>query len=731
VMDVDPWAGKMREPLLKLMHFLRSMEYKGKTEKGLELQNVFDQIGMNYMESPTVFNFYKPEYQPEGLVQEAGLFAPEAEIATAPSMIGFLNGMTSLIRYGLVSCHYGFGNPRTADAYNWRNCRETPYDLLCASTTCQTYQSKLETVHDGKLSFALTSGEDTGEKVAETLDLLLMAGRASARTKRVVAKAYDEAKAVSTPEAALQEAQRLVVTTSEFHSTARSHLEDTPRPASADIPSQGRRFKAIVVIYLNGGLDSFNLVVPHSNCTIRDPATYSPEFQAFCTATCSGICDLQCEYQYVRGGRMYDPAYCATEEECTGAALHRGDLDKMTIDAGGTQLCETFATHPSLPTIRQLYEDGDGAFIANMGGLVTPLTRALYSERPDLHPPGLFGHNTMTRAAQNLHAQSTVAKGILGRIVDGVTRQATPYRSAVYSIHGNPIMVSGDTNADILDAKSGVMQFTDYAAIADDIDDLLPGNVSVSAVGDTYTKLMKGALRRTEVLGSVLGQATLNEDWDTGSTGIKQQFMQVAKLIDIRENAALDYERAVYYVNIGGFDSHNNVRETVQTKFEQIDDAIKTFAAELKGKGVWDDTVIVSHSEFARTLTSNGLGTDHAWGGHHFILGGALAGRKIHGEYPESLELNSELNLGRGRVLPTRPFEAIWKPVAEWFGVTPSAHCEDTACRTMCTSADATLRSTCEGRGFSCEMESVLPNMCNFDEPTKKRLFTTNSVFKS
>ena len=97
--------------------------------------------------------------------------------------------------------------------------------------------------------------------------------------------------------------------------------------------------------------------------------------------------------------------------------------------------------------------------------------------------------------------------------------------------------------------------------------------------------------------------------------------------------------------------------------------ALSTFVAEMKALGVWDNVALQSLSEFGRTMTSNGRGTDHAWGGNHFLIGGDVRGGKIHGHYPE-LRIDGPHSVNRlGAMLPGSPWEAIWKPLAQWLGV--------------------------------------------------------------
>jgi len=163
---------------------------------------------------------------------------------------------------------------------------------------------------------------------------------------------------------------------------------------------------------------------------------------------------------------------------------------------------------------------------------------------------------------------------------------------------------------------------------------------------------------------------TLVTDYDD-STGLAKQFMQVARLIATR--AARKAERDFFYVRIGGFDTHDNNNEILEEKFTEISDALEGFVAELKGQDIFDSTVVVTSSEFGRTLTSNGLGTDHAWAGNHFVLGGGISGGTIFNDFPESLLEGNNQDAGRGRLIPKYPWEGVMAPIAEWMGADPNS----------------------------------------------------------
>ena len=130
-------------------------------------------------------------------------------------------------------------------------------------------------------------------------------------------------------------------------------------------------------------------------------------------------------------------------------------------------------------------------------------------------------------------------------------------------------------------------------------------------------------------------------------------------------------ERDLFVVQIGGFDTHSDLGDDLAEKFAIINTALTSFVNEMKRPSVnmWNSVTIVTISDFGRTLTSNGVGTDHAWGGNHVIMGGAVAGGKVHGQYLDDLTDQGSRVLSRGRVIPTLPWEAMWHGIAEWMGV--------------------------------------------------------------
>ena len=628
----------------------------------IEMPNIQQDIGMEAHKSPSVFNFYQPEYTPAGPVARASLVSPEAGLATAPYLIGFINGMSSLIGSGLCSCFGGFG--RSCAQWRLRN------DFANVEWS------------DGRLTWQPQPVAPS--EVISQLDVLLTGGRLSANATAVITSHYESAAAADGDEAALALAQQLFIATPEFHAT---NMQTPPQATivaddgdgegvddggagdsggvggggggGSDDGSSGG-FKAIVVLFLDGGCDSFNVLVPFDRCTGRD---------------------MYAQYAEVRGD----------------VRLERETLAPFVINTTqGTQPCEDFAIHPSLSYVRELYNEGDAAFVANIGSLIEPIDRTSYFDGSRLIPPQIFAHNMGQKAAHNLHPQNGASKGVLGRILDAITVQNSASdsgpRVSSYSISGNAKMLEGETVApDIISWRNGVVRLA-IPSLGPMLAQILAPMTS-SIFGETITRLSESALTRSTLVGDAIGAATLTQTYADDS--ISKQFEQVARVINASESLGTD--RAAFFVRLGSFDTHSDNGGTLETHLGAINAALRSFVAEMRAMGRWDDVAVLSVSEFGRTITSNGAGTDHGWGGHQFMLGGSVRGGSIFGSYPDDLSAAAPLNTGRGRIIPTMPWEACWRALAEWFGV------------------QAEL------------LDMVLPNLRNFDPPT--HLIPTQHLF--
>ena len=567
ILDSDPNFGVLREPLLKVLHVFRALEYHAVESREVAFGGMELVIGQQAFMSPTVFNFYLVEYMPPGPIGAASLHAPEAQLLTAPLVVGYLNGMVSLVDHGLLQygsdkCPNGFGVQRYS---------------------CDP---------DGHLSYKPTQPTDAATTIGE-LSLLLTAGRVSKERRAVIAAAYDAERLKSNAETALKRALKLFIMASEFHASNLVQGKGSKRPMSTPQVSRGREYKALVVLFLKGGADSFNLLVPHSECSAHD---------------------LHKEYTKVRGE----------------IAINKLDLLEIKPRLK-TQPCDVFGLNPVMPNLKRLYDAGDAAMIANMGALVEPVTKQEYKDKAKRLPPSLFAHNIQQKVMASVWAQYGSAEGVLGRIMSSLSggRHEAPYKVGLYSLDGNQKLLEGSAPPSFIDPKSGVERFDQYGALKDDIH-RLSSNESHSLFAETAASQLEATLAGTESLGERLQSTTLATDEEAfKATNIGKQFLQVAKLIKV-DKADLEMERSGFVTALGGFDTHNT-DEKYDLHMADIDAALGLFEAEMKAQGTWDAVTVVTVSDFGRTLTFNGLGTDHAWGGNYFVAGGNVSGTQIHG----------------------------------------------------------------------------------------------------
>lgn len=308
--------------------------------------------------------------------------------------------------------------------------------------------------------------------------------------------------------------------------------------------------------------------------------------------------------------------------------------------------------------------------------MIEPVSREQWDAGTVELPPQLFSHNLQSRATQNVHAQSNEGRGILSRVKDALHYQGE--LATMYSISGNKVAIEGSLTgaaADIVDRLGGATPFDEYGRIEHLHESLerIVRNGSTSIMADTWSRQMLNAMARSRKLAASIDvHGTLNQTFEATSgdynSGLAQQLEQAARIVSARKY--LRSSRDMFFVDIGGFDSHSDAFATLELRFPMINAALDSFVQEMKLQGVWENVTIVQTSEFARTITSNGAGTDHAWGGHMFMVGGSLNGGRIHGTCP-SLALDSDLNVGggRGRYIPTTPWEGLWDGLAKWFGV--------------------------------------------------------------
>ena len=611
-LDSDPAHGQMREPLLKVIHVLRSLEITPQNNREIELDNLENTIGEMAHLAPDVFSFFKPEYSPPGPLADAGLVGPEAQLFTAPKVISLLNGFLSLTRFGLTDCFSGFGKNHDS-----RSCDAA---TLASNAGLRSAPAML----------GWTPDVPSIESTVSELSLLLTANRLDKSARGWIEDQMREERIAAGLEQAILVAKQMMIAAPEFHVS--NIVQRTTSKAPAPVERNGTRpFKAVVFLMLSGGMDSFNLIVPHSGCKEGK--------------------DKYQEYKDIR----------------TDIALPLETLLPIGVP-GDKQVCSQFGMHPNLPKLQDLYANGELLFMANIGPLVEPVTKEEVFKNTKEVPVSLFAHNIQQQALQTMFPQVRINTGVMGRMNDALFAQG--YSTNAFSIAGYSFALEGEPgispNQEFIDS-SGSPSFdpSDSSRARDGFDELNK-NTSRSLYGETWSSAVTSSIIKADKLEQVLNDASLESSW-VPRTGYGQQLEQVAKLIKARGELGAD--RQTFFTAMGGFDSHSDVGGALENKFREINQAIPAFVDEMKEQGVWDDVVFIVGSEFGRTITSNGAGTDHGWGGNYFMLGGKVKGGRFLGEYPHDLSPSGKEYIGRGRILPTTSWDAIWNGVALWFGV--------------------------------------------------------------
>lgn len=405
----------------------------------------------------------------------------------------------------------------------------------------------------------------------------------------------------------------------------------------------GDDYKALVCIFLFGGNDSYNMIVP------TDTSGYNT-------------------YAQVR----------------QNLAIEQADL--LPISSASDQ----YGFHPAMPGLQALYNQQQLAILANCGALIEPVTKADYTNRQARLPPQLFSHNDQQNFVQSL-AADTATTGWAGRAADIMrSLNVNQQLSMNISLSGNNIFQSGHSVYPYAVNGFGVEllnHFNEHSSEAGEVSRAQIFRTLMQGAEDhvflrEYAEIQERAWALAgDVKSAIDEQPPLNTVFPEGKLGT--DLAMVAKLISARK--ALDVKRQIYFVGMGDFDTHGDQANRQPALFSELSRGISALQQALTELSLSDQVTTFTLSDFGRTLTSNGDGTDHAWGGHQIICGGAVKGGKIYGRLP-SLALDSEDDIGEGRIIPTTSIDQYGATLASWFGL-PAA-----------------------------DFASTFPNLQNFDE---------------
>jgi uncharacterized protein (DUF1501 family) len=388
--------------------------------------------------------------------------------------------------------------------------------------------------------------------------------------------------------------------------------------------------KFLICLYLQGGNDNANTVIPIS----------APEYA---------------DYKAAR------PSIC----------LNATDPIPITPDLfNGPSL----GLHPKLSYVAQLFNEGKAAIVANVGNLVVPTTKAQWNAGlPSVPVPmQLFSHSDQEAQWQTASPRAQGRTGWLGRTADLLTSTYTDANAKVsmcLSLGPNNIMLNGSkafaykmtpTGAARMFGLDGLGQSATASAALKQ----LYQNTRTHPMENHLSAIYRRSIDAESAVTSALALAPLANNFP--NTPIGQQLYGVARMM--MASKTLGHRRQVYFVYASGYDFHGGLQFQQAARLEELNAAIQAFCTVIQAKGLWNQSTLFTASDFGRALQTNGRGSDHGWGSHHFVMGGAVRGKRVYGQWPR-VALQTPEDAGQGRLIPTTAIDQYASTLANWFGV--------------------------------------------------------------
>jgi len=419
----------------------------------------------------------------------------------------------------------------------------------------------------------------------------------------------------------------------------------------------GPEYQALVCIFLLGGNDGHNTVIP-----------ISTERQ---------------NYELYQKGRQ-------------SLALTQSSL--LPINHGR----DAYGLHPGLADLQKLYIQGKAGILANVGMLVQPMTRSGFQANNSARMPvALFSHSDQASQWQSGVPNGISSTGWGGRIADVLQSQNSGSSFPSLAITsscgifctGQQVLPATIPPAETLSARGTGMATLDAArrtpAIAEAMQQLLTFDNGLQLV-QADNSIMERGERYANTITGLLANVSIGTPFPEKNK-LAAQLQTVAKIISVRKQLGL--KRQIFFCEMGGFDTHTDQLADHANLLTNLSQAVGAFYKATEELSVAEQVTTFTASEFGRTLSpSSRAGSDHAWGGHHFVIGGTVQGGKIYGEFPHLALGGDQDAFSRGTLIPTTAVAQYGATLAQWFGVDMS------------------------------KMPGIFPNIQNFASPTLKFL---------
>ena len=400
-------------------------------------------------------------------------------------------------------------------------------------------------------------------------------------------------------------------------------------------------YKALVCVFLYGGNDHGNTLVPY------DTANYG-------------------RYQNLRKN-------LATPYANLAATVLRPEPGLQL--PGSAQ----YALAPQLQPLIKVFNDKRLGLLLNVGPLLQPTSKEEYLNRSVPLPPTLFSHNDQQSVWQASQPEGA-SSGWGGRIADLFAASNKGSVFSAVSVFGNAVYLSGLTTAPYQVSSAGVVSIKGLGGslygsttVAQALQAMASSAPDVAGLlAQQHANIVKRSISAGDQLRLAIGDASaLPTVFPKTELGLGAQLEMVARIIKARSSLSPSPKRQVFFVGLGGFDTHDELAAQHPALLTELGICLAAFDQDLVAQGVDKQVTTFTASDFGRTMASNGDGSDHGWGGHHFVMGGAVQGGRYFGTAPTLSDGKFESNddIGQGRLLPTTAVDQLAATLATWMGV--------------------------------------------------------------